>query len=314
MIMVQGAVSFLMLPLSRDVATSYASAATPCRSYVRTGMSSCQMSEQRGRNMDSDDGVSDDVVGLDDIVRDEMAALARLTPEEQDVALPSLLQRVEERATLANGKAGDDGGYRFGDLTKAAVEATRGEVQRQLDAEWNMNDLSLLLKVGVFLGASATAPVAGLAALPAAALLVTYGTVLKAELGVRAIQEVGARLAERAAQGVADGVRSYTGKDSYQFGDLTEEMVHRVTGQDDYRFGDLTRGALDKAGAALTGQDDYRFGSITEGAVKRVTGDDSYRFGDLSRGLWSKLTGGAEDGDGDAGDGKQQSSQRPKSR
>ena len=146
------------------------------------------------------------------------------------------------------------------------------------------------------------------------ALLLQARSAFKAELGVRAIQEVGARLAERAAQGVADGVRSYTGKDSYQFGDLTEEMVHRVTGQDDYRFGDLTRGALDKAGAALTGQDDYRFGSITEGAVKRVTGDDSYRFGDLSRGLWSKLTGGAEDGDGDAGDGKQQSSQRPKSR
>ena len=262
---------------------------------------------------------SDTPVAIEAIVRDEMASLSLLSEEEQDEALPMLLQRVEERAT-------SESGYQFGDVTRAAVEATRGEVQRQLDAEWNMNDLSLLLKIGVFLGATATAPVAGLAAIPAAALLATYGTVLKAELGVRAIQEVGTRLAERAAQGVGDGVRSYTGKDSYRFGDLTEETVHRVTGNDDYKFGgtstgvevalrslsllacvtrshcsslplraDLTKGTLNKAGAALTGDSDYRFGSLTEGAVKRVTGNEDYKFGDFSKGLFKRMTGGGDD-------------------
>ena len=107
-------------------------------------------------------------------------------------------------------------------------------------------------------------------------LLATYGTVLKAELGVRAVQEVGVRLTERAAQGIADGVRSYTGKEDYKFGDLTEETVHRLTGKDDYKFGDLTKGAL-----------------------KSVTGKEQYQFGDLSKSLFRKLTGGNGDSKGD---------------
>ena len=237
-----------------------------------------------------------DAIDIESIVREELSELAMLTPEEQDAQLPTLLQRMEVRA------AEQEQGYRFGDLSKSVVEATRGEVQRQLDAEWNMNDLSLLLKVGLFLGASATAPVAGLAALPAAALLATYGTVLKAELGVRAIQEVGVRMTERAAQGVADSVRSYTGKASYQFGDLTEATVHKVTGKGEYRFGDATKGALNRAGKALTGREDYEFGSLTEGAVKAVTGKDTYKFGDLTKGFFNKMTGG---GDGERSSGGQ---------
>ena len=158
---------------------------------------------------------------IDNIVQEELADLAKQTPEEQENKLPSLLARVEARAIDEVGAlASDDGsnegsrrGYQFGDITKAVVESTRGEVQRQMDAEWDMNDISLLLKVGLFLGAGAAAPAAGLAALPAAALIATYGTVLKAELGVRAVQEVGTRITERAAQGIADGVKTYTGKE-----------------------------------------------------------------------------------------------------
>ena len=241
-------------------------------------------------------------IDIDAIVREELSSLGELSPEEQDGRLPVLLQRVEDRAVEQAG--GQEGAYQFGDVTKSVVEATRGEVQRQLDAEWNMNDLSLLLKVGIFLGASATAPVAGLAALPAAALLGTYGAVLKAELGVRAIQEVGVRLTERAAQGIADGVRSYTGKDAYKFGDLTEATVHKVVGNDDYKFGDVTRGALDSAGSALdsagktlTGNKEYKFGSITEGAVKAVTGNEDYKFGDLTKGLLGRLRKAKDDVD-----------------
>ena len=205
-----------------------------------------------------------DVV-VEQIVKEELAALTSASPEEQEAQLPTLLERVETRAV----SEGD--GYKFGDITKSVVEATRGEVQRQMDSEWSANDLSLLLKVGLFLGAGAAAPAAGLAAMPAAMVLATYGTVLKAELGVRAVQEVGVRLAERAAQGIADGVRSYTGKEKYRFGDLTEETVHRITGKDDYKFGDLSKGAL-----------------------KSVTGKDGYEFGDITKGLFRKLTGGDE--------------------
>ena len=49
-------------------------------------------------------------------------------------------------------------GFQVGEISKNVVEATRGEVQRQMDAEWSANDLSLLLKVGLFLGAGAAAP------------------------------------------------------------------------------------------------------------------------------------------------------------
>ena len=120
-----------------------------------------------------------------------------------------------------------------------------------------MNDVSLLLKIGIFLGAGASAPAAGLAALPAAALLATYGTVLKAELGVRAVQEVGTRVAERAARGVVDGVKEFTGKEQYAFGDLTEATVRKM-GREDYRFGDFSKGAAEGAVKAVTGRDDYK--------------------------------------------------------
>eukprot|EP00966_Prymnesium_polylepis_P161730 3738017-Prymnesium_polylepis.1 len=239
--------------------------------------------------------------GIDNIVREELASLARLDREEQEERLPTLLQRVEQRTMAAAEDAESDAsasnvveGYQFGNVTKAVVEATRGEVQRQLEAEWTMDDLSLLLKVGIFLGAGATAPVTGLAALPAAALLTTFGTVLKAELGVRAVQEVGARMAERAAQGIADGVKDFTGKEGYAFGDITEAAVRKMGKEDweDYRFGDVTRGAAEGVVRAATGRKDYKFGQLTEGAVKAVTGNEEYRFGDFTKSIFKRMKGG----------------------
>jgi len=207
---------------------------------------------------------------LDSIVQGELAELAEQPPEAQEAALPTLLSRVEQRAVAEAGALAESGGksYQFGDLSKSVVESVRGEVQRQVEADWSTDDISLLLKVCLFLGAGTAAPVAGLAAMPAAVLLATYGTVLKAELGVRAVQEVGVRLAERAAQGVADGVRGYTGKDEYRFGDLTEETVHRVTGSDEYRFGDLSKGAL----RSVTGKTEYEFGDVSKSLFRRLTG------------------------------------------
>uniref|UniRef100_A0A7S3FFE6 Uncharacterized protein n=1 Tax=Haptolina ericina TaxID=156174 RepID=A0A7S3FFE6_9EUKA len=236
---------------------------------------------------------------IDTIVQQEIEALVRLTPEEQEAALPTLLERVEERAIEeASAVAADDAsgpsGYQFGDITKAVVNSTRAEVQRQLDSEWSADDVTLLLKVGVFLGAGAMAPVAGLAAMPAAALLATYGTVLKAELGVRAVQEVGLRLAERAAQGVADSVRDFTGKERYELGDLTTATVRKVTGNEEYELGDITRGAVQ----SFTGQEEYKFGDITKTAVKSVTGKDEYKFGDITKTLFRKFSGRGEEGSG----------------
>ena len=146
---------------------------------------------------------------LDSIVQGELAELAEQPPEAQEAALPTLLSRVEQRAVAEAGALAESGGqsYQFGDLSKSVVESVRGEVQRQVEADWSTDDISLLLKVCLFLGAGTAAPVAGLAAMPAAVLLATYGTVLKAELGVRAVQEVGVRLAAflRAAAALLHG-------------------------------------------------------------------------------------------------------------
>ena len=155
-------------------------------------------------------------------------------------------------------------------ITRSVIESTRSEVKRQMDAEWNMNDITLLLKVGLFMGAGAAAPTVGLAAMPAGVLLATYGTVLKAELGVRAVQEVGVRLAERAAQGIADGVKSYTGKDEYRLGDVTEATVQKLTGNEDYRLGDYTKGAI----KSLTGEEKYKFGDISKALFRKMRGEE----------------------------------------
>ena len=208
---------------------------------------------------------------IEALVRDELAALAELEGEAQEAALPGLLQRVQERAAAERVPFED--GYKFGDVSKTVLEATRGEVTRQLDADWDMRDVSLLLRVGLFLGAGAAAPVAGLAAMPVAALLATYGAALKLELGGRAVQEVTVRVGERAAQGIADGVKSYTGKEEYQFGDLTTATVRKATGNEDYEFGDLTKGALKKM-AGKGEEEEYKFGDITKRLWRRATGKD----------------------------------------
>ena len=67
-----------------------------------------------------------------------------------------------------------------------------------------------------------------------------------------------------AAQGVVDGVKTYTGKDEYHFGDLTEATMKRITGDDNYKFGDLTKGAI----KSMTGKDEYKFGDITRSFLK----------------------------------------------
>ena len=64
---------------------------------------------------------------LDVIVKEELAVLAGQTPEEQETQLPTLLARVEARAADAS----ETKGYRFGDISRAVVESTRGEVRRR---------------------------------------------------------------------------------------------------------------------------------------------------------------------------------------
>ena len=90
------------------------------------------------------------------------------------------------------------------------------------------------------------------------------------ELGVRAVKEVGVRMTERAAQGIADGVKSYTGKDEYRLGDVTEATVQKLTGNEDYRLGDYTKGAI----KSLTGEEKYKFGDISKALFRKMRGEE----------------------------------------
>ncbi|CAJ1414966.1 unnamed protein product [Effrenium voratum] len=77
----------------------------------------------------------------------------------------------------------------------------------------------------------------------------------------------------------------------YQFGDL---FINKLTGKDKYQFGDLSRhltGQLSEAVGNFTGgKDSYEFGDITKAAdakakaeVCKITGKDVYELGDISK-------------------------------
>ena len=109
----------------------------------------------------------------------------------------------------------------------------------------------------------------------------------------------GRQLARRVKE-AKDQVNSLTGKDAYEFGDLSrwldakaKERVNAVTGKDEYEFGDVSRwlDAKAKDGVnAVTGKDEYEFGDVSrwldaqaKDRVNAATGKDEYAFGDLTR-------------------------------
>mmetsp|Transcript_78803 Transcript_78803/g.157514 ORF Transcript_78803/g.157514 Transcript_78803/m.157514 type:complete len:104 (+) Transcript_78803:889-1200(+) len=59
----------------------------------------------------------------------------------------------------------------------------------------------------------------------------------------------------------------FSGKDAYEFGDVSKELnkrravwVKEVLGSEEYAFGDLTK----KAFTSFTGKDEYEFGDVTK--------------------------------------------------
>ena len=68
-------------------------------------------------------------------------------------------------------------------------------------------------------------------------------------------------------------MNEFTGKDSYQFGDVAKEIIKRRRAwakDNDYEFGDFTKGLIGN----LTGRDDYQFGDITKGLIGNLFGKD----------------------------------------
>eukprot|EP00435_Cladocopium_sp_Y103_P045656 s1834_g13.t1 len=88
----------------------------------------------------------------------------------------------------------------------------------------------------------------------------------------------------------AGGQPSEGKKKGYQFGDL---FINKVTGKESYEFGDLSKfigGKVQEAVGNFTGKESYEFGDITntldakaKAEVCKVTGKDVYELGDISR-------------------------------
>ena len=130
---------------------------------------------------------------IEALVRTSSRLGARAAP---GAALPGLLQRVQERAAAERVPFED--GYKFGDVSKTVLEATRGEATR-LDTGGTCATYRCCCASASSRGRRGTDGGRS-AAMPVAALLATYGAALKLELGGRAVQEVTVRVGERAAR------------------------------------------------------------------------------------------------------------------
>jgi|ERR1712192_48138 len=139
---------------------------------------------------------------------------------------------LEAKSAVCNFTGRDS--YEFGDISKEIARRVRdGEV------EWD--DMSILLRAVLTFGLGLS-PVAHL--LPIQLLLGWYTQALQAEAGARATGKVGQAVAEeldRRAKGAILG----EGNENYVLGDWTkarlQEELSKVTGKDQYQFGDITK-------------------------------------------------------------------------
>lgn len=90
------------------------------------------------------------------------------------------------------------------------------------------------------------------------------------------------------AEGAKEAVAGFTGKEKYEFGDISKEADKRakqaiatLLGKDEYQFGDLSKAAAARAMDAvtsITGKKDYQFGDLTKtflrNALNFLEGDD----------------------------------------
>lgn len=93
-------------------------------------------------------------------------------------------------------------------------------------------------------------------------------------------------------------------KRGYQFGDF---FINKLTGKDKYEFGDLSRmidGKIKDAACQLTGKEKYEFGDISKffdasakAEVCKLTGKDTYEFGDISKEIARRVQAGEVDYD-----------------
>lgn len=113
--------------------------------------------------------------------------------------------------------------------------------------------------------------------LPPSVLVFLVETCVSTHARPKVLRLVAVELDDR----VRSHVYRYTGKESYQFGDLTKATIARYTNKEEYQFGDITKTAI----AKFTGkaEDEYQFGDITGTVFSKLAGKETYQFGDISR-------------------------------
>jgi len=148
--------------------------------------------------------------------------------------------RAVEDARYRGGVAGEQPASDSA-VANAVASSLKAEVSTLLsDGTWELRDLSLLLRIVLVLGANLS-PAARL--LPVQMLLKLYSAQLTTELGERTFAAVVERLQDALYDGASTTIGTYTGKQRYEFGDITKKAVSDMTGKPvgDYKFGDITK-------------------------------------------------------------------------
>lgn len=94
------------------------------------------------------------------------------------------------------------------------------------------------------------------------------------------LSDVMAPVVDQVKVGAKEAVLAFTGKEEYEFGDITKEAARRagkaiatVLGKEEYEFGDISRTAAGKVKDAvkdLTGKEEYQFGDITKAVLRNT--------------------------------------------
>lgn len=126
-----------------------------------------------------------------------------------------------------------------------------------------------------------------LARLPAHILIFLIETCLSTHARPRIVRLVALELDDR----VQEQIRQYTGKELYNFGDLTRTGIAKYIEKENYQFGDVAKATLFK----FTGKKEYTFGDISKATAQKITGKDDYVFGDITRTVFARLDAGQDE-------------------
>jgi hypothetical protein len=155
---------------------------------------------------------------------------------KEDYEFGDISKALDEKAKAKAAEFTGKLDYKVGDISKEIV-------RRVKDGDYTMEDIILLCKILLTLGAEFS-PIAS--ALPAKFLLEMMNYSLANEVGGKVFDVAASTLDKRMKEAV-------TGDADYAVGDLTKKSILKFIGKDDYEFGDLSRKISEKMNDKETG-------------------------------------------------------------